>query len=98
VGICTYIDPLRHQATDFLQLVNTQVLAPLLFQNGLLSEDDFERIDLPTMTRGDKANFLYRKLLYLNEEEFKKFLNCLRDAKEHAGHEDLYQKLSKPLK
>jgi len=70
------------------------VLAPRLFENDLLSGDDVERIHLPIMTRSDKATFLYWKLLHLNKEEFKKFLNCLRDAKEHIGHEDLYQKLS----
>ena len=88
------IDPLRHRAPDFLQHVDSNTLAPHLYAKELITEDDLERVQLPTMTRGDKVTFLYLKLLHLRKEEFRTFMNCLKDANQHPGHGMLYGKLS----
>ena len=84
------LDPLCHKTIDFFQLVDTQILVPHLYQKMLLTVDDYERVQLPTMTTSDKATFLYLKLVRLGKEEFEVFMNCLKDANDHKGHEELY--------
>ena len=74
-----------------------KILAPHLFTKGLITADDLERVQLPTMTSWDKAIFLYLKLLRLGKEEFETFINCLKDANEQSGHKTLYDKLSSTL-
>ena len=91
----TYVDPLRRKAIDFFQLVNSQTLAIHLYQNNLITEDDFERVQLQNMTRSDRAIILYLKLIHLGKTDFEVFMNCLKDAaNEHLGHKELYHKLS----
>ena len=64
----TYIDPLCHKTIDFFQLVDSQTLVPHLHQLKLLTEDDFERVQLPNMTRSDRATFPYLKLIRLGKD------------------------------
>ena len=92
---CT--DPLRHRAHDFLQHVDSKILVPHIFAKNLITADDLERVQLPTMTSSDKVNFLYLKLLHLGKEGFETFMNCLKDANEHPEHDELYDKLSSAL-
>ena len=89
------IDPLCHKTIDFFELVDTQTLVPHLYGKKLLTEDDFERVQLlPKMTRSDRTNFLYYKLIHLGKEQFETFMKCLMDANEHTGHKELYRRLS----
>ena len=74
--------------------MDSNTLAPHLFENGLLTADDLERLQLSLVTRSDKVNFLLCRLLYLGKEGFKVFMNCLLKANDHAGHKELYKKLS----
>ena len=70
--------------------MNSESLTPHLYQNELITEDDYERVQLPNMTSNDRVTFLYLKLVRLGEDGFKAFMDCLRDAKDHLGHEELY--------
>ena len=45
------------------------------------------------MTSGDKAVFLYLKILRHGKEGFETFMYCLMEANEHCGHKELYDKL-----
>lgn len=74
--------------------MDSNTLASYLDANRLLTKDDWERLQLPTMTSSDKAAFLYLKLLQLGKEEFETFMLLLKDANEHPGHKKLYNKLS----
>ena len=74
--------------------MDSNTLAPHLLQNGLLTADDLERLQLSLVTRSDKVNFLLCKLLHLEKERFEVFMNCLLKANDHSGHEELYKKLS----
>ena len=90
-------DPLLCQhATDFKQLVNTEILAVVLFQNGLLTQHDLEHLQLPAITENRKVDYVYLKMVYLREEDYKKFLSCLKDpyASQHDGHLKLHKILS----
>lgn len=89
-------DPLRQHASDFMHLVDIKILAPFLIQNDLLTLCDMEYLQMQTITDSDKKFFIYVKLLRLGEEGYKKFIVCLNDsdATTHAGHTELYNKLS----
>ena len=94
--IYTLSDPsLRKHVADFKQLVNIEILAVVLFQNGLLTAQDMEQLQLPTITESKKVDHVYLKMVQLGEEDYKKFLNCLKDpyASQHAGHPKLYETL-----
>ena len=76
-------------------MVNITILAPVLYENGLLTSRDMEFLQLSTITDSDKIYFLYIKLLRRGEEGYKKFIECLQNphAMQHDGHKELYQKL-----
>ena len=78
-------------------MVNITILAPVLFENDLLTSDDLEFLQLLTITDGEKIKFLYINLLRRGEEGYKKFMECLQNthAMQHDGHKELYQKLLK---
>ena len=79
-----------------MNLVNITTLAPVLFENDLLTSHDMEHLQLLTITDGDKIKYVYLKLLHRGEEGYEKFMKCLKDpnAMLHAGHIALYEKLS----
>ena len=70
--------------------MNSESLTPHLYQNELITADDFERVQSQKITNRDKVTFLYLKLIHLGEADFKTFMDCLRDANDHAGHGELY--------
>ena len=79
-----------------MQLVNIEILAFVLFQYELLTLQDMEQLQLPTMTENKKINYVYLKMVQLGKEGYKKFLRCLKDqyAVQHAGHLKLYEILN----
>ena len=81
---------------NFMCLVDITILIPVLLKKELLTFRDMEELQLPTMTESAKKEFIYLKLLRLGEEEYIKFMDCLKDpnANSHPGHAELYQKLS----
>ena len=92
-----YIGPLHHWVIDFLQVVDSDTLAPHLYPKGLLTKDDWERVGLQTMTSGDKAVFLYLNILHHGKEGCETLMNCLMEANEHRGYKELYDKISSTL-
>ena len=75
--------------------MDIETLAPVLFQNELLTPPDMEQLQLPIMTESKKKDYVYLKMMRLGEEEYKKFLSCLKHpfAMQHPGHLKLYEKL-----
>ena len=73
--------------------MNIEILAPVLFQNELLTQQDMEQLNLPTMTESKKRDHVYLKMVRLGEEGYKKFLSCLKDryAMQHAEHLKLHE-------
>ena len=92
----TLSDLLRQHATDFKEQVDIEILSLVLFQNGLLSQQDMQQLQLPTMTESKKLDYVYLKMVRLGEEDYKKFLRCLKDpyASQHDGHLKLHDMLS----
>ena len=72
------------------------ILALVLYQNELLTHQDMQHLQLPTNTDNDKLEYIYFKMVGLGEEDYKKFLSCLKDpyASQHAGHVKLHDILS----
>ena len=75
--------------------MDIEILAPILFRNELLTLPDMEQLQLTTITESKKRDYVYYKMVRLGEEEYKKFLSCLKDpyASQHPGHLKLYKKL-----
>lgn len=75
--------------------MDIEILAPVFFQNVLLTAQDMEHLQLATMMESKKVDYVYLKMLRLGEEDCKKFLSCLMDpyAMQRAGHIKLYEKL-----
>ena len=48
-------DLLRQHATDFKEQVDIEILPLVLFQNGLLSQQDMQHLQFPTMTESKKS-------------------------------------------
>ena len=89
-------DPLRQHATDFMRLVDTKTLAPVLIQNNLLTLYDMEFLQLQKIIDSDKAYFIFVKLLRRGKKGYGEFMDCLKHphAMEHIGHEELHKILS----
>ena len=94
----TLSDILYQHATDFKQLVDIKILALVLFQNALLTQQDMEYLQLTTIIESKKVDHVYLKMVRLGEEGYKKFLSCLKDpyASQHDGHIKLYDILLTP--
>ena len=88
-----YLDPLRHHAQDFFNLVDRTSLTPALFSRELLTDTDLETLHLTSMIPSDKLSYLLIKLVRLDDNNFAKFMDCLKIANGHAGHLELYEKL-----
>ena len=79
-----------------MNLVDMKTLSPVLIQCDLLTQHDMEYLQLPTIIDSDKKEFIFAKLMRLGKEGYEKFMMCLKDsyAMQHAGHIELYHKLS----
>ena len=77
-------------------MVDIDILVTVLFQNGLLTQQDMQQLQLTTITEIKKLDYLYLKMVCLGEEDYKKFLSCLKDqyAMQHEGHIKLHKILS----
>ena len=97
-GMHFHAEPLRQHATDFMRLVNIKTLAPVLYENNLLTLYDMEFLQLQIIIDSDKVFFVYVKLLRCGKEDYEKFMDCLKHphAMDHIGHEELHRKLSVP--
>ena len=91
-----FSDPLRQHATDFMHLVDRDILTVSLFKNQLLTQDDIEYLDLPNSTQSEKVHYVYLKIMRLGREGYIKFLICLKDryTSQYPGHIKLYEMLS----
>ena len=69
-------------------MVDIDILATVLFQNALLTQQDMQYLQLTTITDIKKVDHVYLKMVRLGEEEYKKFLSCLKDpyAMQYDGH------------
>lgn len=84
-----------------VQLVNNMdpnALKHVMYAKNLLNLDEFERIDLPTMTTKDKNMFIIRVLPTKGARAFALFLNCLEETgRENPAHLELRQLLEDGL-
>ena len=76
--------------------MDIDILATVLFQNALLTQQDMQHLQLPTRTESKKVDYVYLKMVRLGEEDYKKFLSCLKDpyAMQYDGHIKLHDILS----
>ena len=69
-----------------------RMLLPHLLEKGLVSPYEHDTLD--RMVPYDQNMYLLRILPGKGKDSFKRFLECLKDEKEHLGHKDLATCLS----
>lgn len=78
---------------DIIQSLNMEMLTPHLLQNNLLAIPEYQQLDAQGTPWKQSEYFVLRVLPTKGEEGFKRFLNCLKEEKEHSGHQDLFRLL-----
>ena len=65
-----------------------------LFAKQLLTTDEMERINLPTMTTRDKNMFILMKLPSKGRQAFDLFMDCLKEtSEENRSHSELVSQI-----
>ena len=73
--------------------LNVKTLLPHLIKERLLTLDKQEQLE--SMSSYDQSRYLLRILQRKGNSGFKRFLKCLKEEKEHLGHEYLANCLSR---
>ncbi len=80
---------------DMRRLLNVTEVKPFLNKQ-LLTPDQMERLEL-CPTRYDKVDYLVRILGIKGHEAPSLFIECVKQAKEHKGHDELVKIMEKPF-
>ena len=79
--------------------MNPDDMKRALFAKQMLSPDELERIDLPSMTRRDKNLFILQKIPAKGSKAFDFFVDCLQStASENPVHSDLVEMIFSELR
>ena len=79
--------------SDIVQTLNMEMLTPHLLQNGLLAPSEYQELDALGTSWKQAKYFLLIVLPTKGEGGFKRFLKCLKEEREHSGHQDLFRHL-----
>ena len=80
---------LKNHHDRLINCLNVNALLPHLDRKRLLTPSENEILYSMRTTPIEQASYLLRILPGKGENGFKLFLECLRDEKDHLGHEDL---------
>lgn len=72
-----------------------EMLATHLIEKGLLTSGEYEELNSRSTNWKQNKYFVLDVLPKKGKEGFKRFLECLKDEKEHLGHQDLFHLLNK---
>ena len=85
---------LKRHCQEIMQNVNMEMLTPHLIQNELITRSEYERI--AGVSPWEQSQYFVLKVLpSKGQGGFERFLKCLQEEKEHLGHQDLVQLLTK---
>ena len=80
---------LKEHHCKIIEYLNVNTLLPHLWAKGLLTPSEREMLDSMHLTPHKQARYLLKILPGKGRHGFKLFLECLRDEKDHLGHEEL---------
>ncbi len=79
-----------------MQLINLDVLLPILKKRKVLSDQDMKRVvDTKHFGSIERAAFLLNIIYKQDQPTIDKFVGCLREDKKHYGHREIIELLEK---
>jgi len=81
-----------------MQLINLNLLLPLLIRRNVLSKEDLKRVqDTDNYGSIERAGFLLGIIYKQDSATVNKFVQCLREEKKHDGHQEVVEILEKEV-
>ena len=74
---------------DIHKLLDITSVLPRLYAKGLLSDEEFEILSSPYLTRQHKINTLIKGLPLKGSDFLDRFIQCLHDTVDGTGHKEL---------
>jgi len=99
--VLTFISNINNSIIDFLQpfiediinSVNVDTITPPMLAHGLLTPEHCEYIFNPHVESTEKQRKLGFLIVTFSEECAQKFLQCLKNTRDYAPHDDLLKKI-----
>jgi hypothetical protein len=83
---------LARHSRDIMKSLKLEMLVPHLVEKNLLTQNEYH--ELATYPSWQQNEYFVLKILPTKGElGFQRFLKCLEEEDEHAGHQDLFQLL-----
>ena len=76
-------------SSDVHRLLDVTSVLPHLYAKGLLSDEEFEVLSSPYLTRQHKINTLLKGLPLKGSDFLDKFIQCLHETEDGTGHKEL---------
>lgn len=84
------MDTIREHHVSVMQLINLPTLVPLLHKYQLLPEEDLKRVsDSKHHGTIERTGFLLHSLYKKDQAATDIFVQCLREEREHPGHQEI---------
>lgn len=80
---------------ELTECLNVPTLIPFLYKQNLITGDDYDILNQPFRTKQDRNRYLLQILPSKGGDAFNRFIECLKDAEEHLGHQYLAELLEK---
>ena len=90
---CITIDSLQPYTEDIINGVNVNTITPPMLAHGLLTPEHGEYFFNPHVISTEKQRKLGFLIITLSEECAQIFLQCLKNTRDYAPHDDLLKKI-----
>lgn len=85
---------LKRNNADLMQYLNMPALLPHLYQNDLVTRDEYQNLSSKNATDFDKHGYFLQGVLpHKGPDAFDRLLKCLKEEDQHSGHKHLAQLL-----
>lgn len=92
------MDSIREHHVTIMQLINLPTLVPLLRKYQLLPVEDLDRVsDAKHHGTIERTGFLLHSLYKKDQAAIDTFVKCLREDRDHPGHQEIIDLLEKGL-
>ena len=94
--MCSWKSVIKKCNSELQQLLNLNCLTPVLYKEGLLTDQEQQELAKEAAVPcKQNSHFVQTILPFKGEQPFKKFLKVLENDKQHCGHKELFERLSR---
>ena len=94
--MCSWKSVIKECNSELQQLLNLNCLTPVLYKEGLLTDQEQQELAKEAAVPcKQNSHFVQTILPFKGEQPFKKFLSVLENDKQHCGHKELFERLSR---